>query len=132
MAAKQFKKWDQYAAEAAVEPFQLPVSEDETLLFEVPSGVAIMRIAQGLRSGDLELILRSVVGDQWPRVQELLGGVGHKALPSLVEDMLDHFELYEDVALVGPGGGKVTARRPREIQALVSQGYRPAGEALSS
>jgi hypothetical protein len=132
MAAKQFKRWDDYADEAKIDPFELPISDDETLLFEVPSGVAIMRIAQGMRSGDLELILRSLVGDQWPRVQELLGGAGHKALPLLIEDMLDHFELYEKVELVGPGGGRVTANRPREIQGLINQGYRPVGEAQSS
>ena len=91
-----------------------------------------MRIAQGIRSGDLELILRALVGDQWPRVQELLGGAGHKALPSLVEDMLDHFELYEEVTLVGPGGGRITKRRPTDIRSAIAQGYQPAGEVRSS
>jgi hypothetical protein len=130
--SKNFKRWDDYATEARIDPFELQVSDDETLSFEVPSGVAIMRIAQGIRTGDLELILRALVGDQWERVESLLGSAGHKALPALVEDMLDHFDLYENVTLVGPGGGRVTAKRPREIQALLNQGYRPAGEALTS
>ena len=132
MASKTFKTWDEYTQEAALPPFELPVSKDETLIIDAPSGVALMRVMQGLRSGDLELILRALVGDQWDRVVDLLGGASHKALPSLTEDMLDHFELYEDVTLIGPGGGKVTRRRPRDIQALVNQGYRPVGEAPAS
>jgi hypothetical protein len=128
MSTKQFKRWDEYAEEARIEPFQLPIDDDETLVFEVPSGAALMHIMHGLREGDLEVILSSLAGDNWPRLQELFGGVGHKALPSLTEDMMDHFDLYEPVTLVGPGGGKVTRKRPREIQALINQGYRPLGE----
>lgn len=132
MSQKQFKSWDQYTEEAAGEPFRLPINEEETLVFEMPSGTALLRILQGLRSGDLELILRSVVGEDWPRIEHLLSKAGHKALPMLVEDMLDHFDLYEPVTLIGPSGGKVTKKRPREIQMLINQGYRPAGEAPAS
>lgn len=130
--SKQFKTWDQYRDEAAGEPFKLPINSEETLEFPMPSGTALIRIMQGLRIGDLELILRSVVGDDWPRIEDLLSKAGHKALPSLVEDMLDHFDLYEPVTLIGPGGGKVVKKKPREIQALFNQGYRPAGEAPAS
>jgi len=133
MARKQTEyTWDTYVEEARIEPFRLKVSTDETLEFEAPTGTALLRIMQGLRRGDLELILRSLVGDDWERVENLLGNAGHKALPSLVEDMLDHFDLYEPVTLIGPGGGKVTKKRPRDIQALLNQGYRPAGEAPAS
>ncbi len=52
-------------------------------------------------------------------------------MPALTEDLMDHFDLYEPVTLVGPGGGKLTRKRPREIQALINQGYRPMGEARS-
>ena len=127
-----FKSWDAYVDEARIEPFRLVVSEDETLVFEAPSGNALMRIMQGIREGDLELILHALAGEQWDRVTELFEGASHKVLPNLVEDMLDHFDLYEDVTLVGPGGGKVTRRRPRDIQTLINQGYRPAGEARAS
>lgn len=129
--AQQTHTWDSYVQEAKIEPFRLVVSDAETLTFEAPSGVALMRIMQGMREGDPELILVALTGDQWPRLEELLGGAGHKAFPALVEDLCDHFEIYEDVTLVGPGGGKVTARRPRKIQALINQGYRPVGEAPS-
>ena len=132
MSKQTFKTWDQYAQEAAGEPFQLVISKDETLEFEMPSGTALIRIMQGIRSGDLELILRSVVGDNWPRVETLLAKAGHKALPMLVEDMLDYFDLYEEVTLVGPGGGHVKRKRPREIQAMIEQGYRPLGEGPAS
>lgn len=123
-----FRTWDQYAEEAKIEPFRLKVSEDETLVFEAPSGAALIHIMQGLRQGDLVLILSSLAGDSWPRLEELFGGVGHKALPALTEDLMDHFDLYEPVTLVGPGGGKVTRKRPREIQQLINQGYKPLGE----
>lgn len=133
MSRKQTEyTWDSYVEEARIESFRLKVSTDETLEFEAPTGTALLRIMQGLRRGDLELILRSLVGDDWERVENLLGAAGHKALPSLVEDMMDHFDLYEPVTLIGPGGGKVTKKRPREIQVLINQGYRPAGEAPAS
>ena len=133
MAAKNTTHlWDQYVTEAQVEPFRLKVSAEETIEFECPSGVAAMRVAQGLRSGDLELILMNITGDHWNRIRELMGNAGHKAFPALIEDMLDHFGFYEDVKLVGPGGGTVTAHRPTEINALINQGYRPAGEAHAS
>ena len=126
---QQFKKWDQYVTEAAIEPFKLEVSDDETLVFEAPSGAALIQIMRGLRMGDLELILSSLAGDQWGRLLELFGGAGHKAMSALTEDLMAHFELYEPVDLIGPGGGRVTRRRPTEIQAMIRQGYRPAGEA---
>lgn len=132
MASKTFKTWDQYTDEARIEPFQLVVSKDETLIFEPPTGAALLQIMRGLRSGDLEVILFAITGDQWGRVQELLGTAGHKALPALVEDLMDHFDLYEPVTLRGPGGGTVTKKRPTEINALLNQGYRPLGEAQSS
>lgn len=130
--AQQFKKWDEYVEEARIEPFRLEVSDDETLVFEAPTGAAFMNIMRGIRGGDLELILANLAGDQWPRLEELFGSAGHKALPALAEDLLDHFDLYEPVTLVGPGGGKVTRKRPTEIQAMLNQGYRPVGEAPAS
>jgi hypothetical protein len=128
---QQTARWDQYVEEARIEPFRLEVSDDETLVIEAPTGVSLMRIMRGLREGDLEAILIGLTGEQWPRLEELMGGVGHKAMPKLTEDLMDHFELYEPVTLIGPGGGKVTRKRPTEIQQLLNQGYRPAGEAPS-
>lgn len=126
------KTWDQYVEEAKIEPFRLKITADETLEFTAPTGTSLLHIMQGLRQGDLEVILSSLAGDQWPRLEELFGGVGHKALPALTEDLMDHFDLYEDVTLVGPGGGKVTRKRPTQINALLNQGYRPMGEARAS
>src|SRR5690606_2269753 len=108
------------------------VAEGDVIEVECPSGVAIMRISQGLRSGDLALILRALVGDHWERFEELLGKAGHKVMSRIVEDMMDHFDLYEDVTLVSPDGGKRKARRPREVQRLIDLGYRPVGEARAS
>jgi hypothetical protein len=131
MATDTPKRWDQYKEEAKVAPFLLPIDDNETLVFENPSGAALIQIMHGLRVGDLELILSSLAGDNWPRLQELFGDAGHKVMPRLTEDLMDHFDLYEPVTLIGPGGGKVTRKRPRDIQALINQGYRPMGEASS-
>lgn len=131
MSQQEFYAWDKYVQEAKIPPFRLRVSEDETLVFEAPTGNALIQIMRGLREGDLEVILYALAGDQWPRLQELFGDAGHKALPALVEDLMDHFDLYEPVQLRGPGGGTVTEKRPRKIQALLNQGYRPVGEAPS-
>lgn len=128
MSKKTFKHWDQYTEEAKIEPFELPISADETLVFEAPSGAALIQIMRGLRNGDLEVILANLAGDQWDRLLQLFGGVGHKAMPALTEDLMDHFELYEDVTLVGPGGGTIKRRRPTDIKRMIDQGYRPAGE----
>lgn len=129
---KNFRTWDEYAEEAKIDPFLLKISDTETLEFAAPTGASLMNIMAGLRAGDLELILSSLAGDSWPRLEELFGGVGHKALPALTEDLMEHFDLYDPVTLIGPGGGKVTRKRPTEIQALLNQGYRPAGEARAS
>lgn len=129
---KQFKTWDEYTEEARVEPFRLVVSDDETIVIQPPSGAALLHIMSGLRQGDLEMILNALAGDEWSRLEELFSTAGHKALPALVEDMMDHFDLYEPVTLVGPGGGKVTRKRPTQIAAMLNQGYRPLGEAVAS
>lgn len=132
MTRKPEYTWDTYVEEAKGEPFRLKVDEETSLVFEMPTSTALLRVMEGLRSGDLELILRAIVGDEWYEVEKLLSRAGHKALPSLVEDMLDHFDLYPEVTLVGPGGGKVKRKRPREIEAMLEQGYRPLGEAPAS
>lgn len=128
---KQFKTWDQYTEEAELEPFQLPVSKDETLVIPAPSGAALIQFARAYRSGDAEAMLLILCGDQWGRVEQLLSNAGHKAMRNLVIDMQLHFDLAEDIVLVGPGGGKVSEKDPRKIQALINQGYKPAGEAGS-
>lgn len=132
-AKQQFKTWDQYVTEAKIEPFEIPVGKDaEPIVIDNPTGARLLRITQGLRQGDLELILVALCGDAWEKVEALMDSAPHGVLPELVEDMMNHFDLYEDVTLVGPGGGKVTARRPREIQGLINRGYRPVGEAEAS
>lgn len=127
MTSREYK-WDDYAREAEVAPFVLRVSEDEAITIQNPTGVQIMRLGQGLRAGDLDLMLFALTGDSHTDITRLLGKVGHKALPKLIEDLMDHFGLYEDVDLRGPSGGVVTERRPDKIRALVRAGYKPLGE----
>lgn len=132
MAQKKVYSWDDYVEEAKGEPFTLRIDDKKSLVFEMPTGTALMRIEQGMRSGDVELILRAIAGDQWVELEKLFAKAGHKAFIRVAEDMLDHFDLYEEVTLIGPGGGKVKRKRPREIRAMMEQGYRPAGEGQAS
>lgn len=132
MAKNQtFKTWDQYAAEAEHAPFELPVSAEDTIKIEAPTGAALMQWARAYRTGDMQAMLITLCGDQWSRVEPLLAKAGYKAMENLITDMMLFFDLAEDVELIGPGGGKIHEKDPRKIRALVKQGYRPAGEADS-
>lgn len=128
---KQFKRWDEYAAEAAHEPFQIPVSDDDIIVIEAPTGASLIQWARAYRSSDMEAMLITLCGDQWSRVEPLLAKAGHSAMENLITDMMIFFDLAEDVVLVGPGGGKVTEKDPRKIRVMMKQGYRPEGEAVS-
>ena len=131
MTTKQFKRWDQYVEEAKKEPFELPVSDDETLVFPAPSGAQLLQWARAYRAQDAEAMLITLCGEQWPRVEQLLAVAGFDAMNNLITDMMMHFDLAEDITLVGPGGGKITERDPRKLRILLKQGYRPEGEAVS-
>lgn len=124
--------WDDFVTEAEIQPYELKVSADKTIVIDNPSGAALMHISSGMRNGDLEFILVNLCGDSWPDVQELVQDAPHGVLPSLVESLMDHFDLYEPITLIGPGGGKVVRRKPREIRAMMNQGYRPMGETAAS
>lgn len=128
---QQFKSWDQYSAEAKQEPFQLPVSADETIIIPAPSGASVIQWARAYRSGDMEAMLITLCGDEWSRVERLLPSGGVKALENLITDMMIFFDLAEEVVLIGPGGGKRTEKDPRKITAMLKQGYVPQGEATS-
>lgn len=131
MAQQQFKRWDEYAAEAAHDPFLLPVSDDDTITIEAPTGASLIQWARAYRAGDMEAMLITLCGEQWSRVEPLLAKAGHSAMENLITDMMMFFDLAEDVVLVGPGGGKITEKDPRKIRALMKTGYRPEGEAVS-
>lgn len=129
--AQQFKTWDDYANEAKHDPFQLPVSKDETIIIEAPTGASLIQWARAYRTGDMEAMLITLCGEQWTHIEKLLAKAGHAAMENLITDMMIFFDLAEDVTLVGPGGGKVTEKDPRKIRAMLKQGYRPQGEADS-
>lgn len=126
-----FKTWDQYTEEAAHAPFELPVSKDETIIIEAPTGATLVQWARAYRSSDIEAMLITLCGEQWPAIEKLLARAGHEAFSNLVTDMMIFFDLAEDITLIGPGGGKVTEKDPRRIRIMLKQGYRPEGEAVS-
>lgn len=125
-------KWDAYVSEAEAPDFVLKVSDDHEIRITNPTGTRILRLAQGLRSGDLDVILLALTGDAYQEVSALMANAGHKALPALVGDLMEHFDLYEEYTLVGPGGGTVKAKRPDEIRKLLTLGYTIQGEVPAS
>lgn len=127
----QFKSWDQYTEEAKQEPFELPVSGEETIIIEPVSGAGLIQFSRALRTNDLEAMLIVICGASWQRVEALLPKGGMKAMENLLTDLMLHFDLAEDVVLVGQGGGKVVERDPRKIRAMLKQGYTVQGEATS-
>jgi hypothetical protein len=131
MTQKQFKRWDEYVAEAAHAPFELPVSADETIIIEAPTGATLIQWARSYRAQDMEAMLMTICGENWPRIEQLLAKAGHEAIQNLLTDMMLFFDLAEDIVLIGPGGGKITEKDPRKIRILLKQGYRPEGEAVS-
>ena len=122
---KSTHSWDQYVKEAEAEDFILNVDDETTIRVTNPTGIRVMRVAQGMRTGDLDAILLGLTGEAYEAIKGLLATSGHKALPKLVEDLMDHFDMYDEIELVGPGGGTVKATRPREIRGLLSSGYTP-------
>lgn len=128
---QQFKRWDAYVEEAQHDAFQLPVSEDETITIDAPTGATLIQFSRAYRAQDIEAMLIVMCGEQWPRMEQLLSKAGHKAMENLVIDMMLFFDLSEDITLIGPGGGKIREKDPRKIRALMNQGYRPEGEAVS-
>jgi hypothetical protein len=128
---QQFKRWDQYVEEAKHDAFQLPVSEEETIVIDAPTGASLIQWARAYRSGDAEAMLITLCGEQWSRVEQLLAQAGHAAMENLITDMMIFFDLAEEHTLVGPGGGKITEKDPRKIRGLLRTGYRLEGEAVS-
>lgn len=131
MSNKTFKTWDEYTDEAKLDPFELPVSKEETIIIQALTGAGLIQFARAQRSGDMEAMLIVICGDAWQRVEPLLATAGVKAMENLLTDMMLHFDLAEDHVLIGQGGGKITEKDPRKIRALMKQGYRPEGEAIS-
>lgn len=124
--------WDVYVKEAEKPPFELEISPDDTLIIECPDAIALGRLADAMRGGDLEVALYALVGEHWPRVKKLLSNVGYEALDALLQDLLEHFDLAQEITLVGPGGGEIKTKKMREVSQLVTIGYRPVGEVSSS
>lgn len=116
--------WDSYVQEAAAPDFVLKTGDEEIRVTN-PTGVQVMRMAQGVRSGDLDAILLALTGESYPQIRTLVNQAGFKALPKLIEDLMAHFDMHEDVELVGPNGDRVTEKSPTKIRLLLKKGYQP-------
>lgn len=121
--------WERYAQEAGVEPFTLRGTPVGDISITNPSGAQLIAINEALARGDVAGVLRGICGDAYADMMEVFGSIGHKALPKITEDLMDHFDLYEEYRLKGPGGGVVRAKRPTEIRRLLQMGYEIQGEA---
>lgn len=127
----EFKSFDEYVSEAEVEPFELPVSKDETLVIEAPTGARIEQFARAYREGDIVLALWALAGDSWPRLEELTNDKHFDVRNAIMNDLVKHFELVPtnaEVELRGPGGGTIKESDPQRIQQLQQLGFVIVGE----
>ena len=66
--------WDTYVDEADAPDFVLTdKTGNELLRVTNPTGVRVMRVSEGLRRGDLEVILMGLTGDAFADAKALLG-----------------------------------------------------------
>lgn len=117
--------WDHYVKEASRPPFELRISDDETITITNPTGAQMHRIAEGMRSNDSDVTLMGLCGDSYERVAELLADAPYAATTALTDDLLDHFDFLTDVTLVAPSGKKRTVRKYTELQELLVKGWKP-------
>ena len=127
--ATEFKTWGDYVKEAEKPPFELQVSEDETLSFTAPSGAAMIQIGRAARAGDTAAVLELLSGDNWARVKDLIAGAGFEAMFALAIDLQIHFGLADEYLLVSPDGDKRLVDDPREVRSLMRKGWSVSGEA---
>lgn len=121
-------QFNKYVEEAKAPDFVIKIDDTNEIRVTNPDYMRLERFAQGSRSGDLDLVLSSLCGDATNDIKKMLAKAGHKAVPALMEDIMDHFDMYDEIELVGPGGGVVSEKRPTKIKALIGLGYRPKGE----
>ena len=132
-----FKTWDEYVAEAAHEPYVIPVNSRKKVTIPAPTAHQVTQFNRSARAGDPEAMLISLCGETWPEVEELLSKVNHKVAENLLADLAMYFDVTEEVTLVGPGGTPdkpgpvVKTNDPRRIGQLLNAGYVPMGEAVS-
>lgn len=118
--------WDDYTAEAEAPDFVLTTADGEIRITN-PTGARVVRLAQAMQRGDMDAMLLALTGDAYPEVNKLLATSGHKALPRLLEDLQQHFDMYDDVELVSPDGVTVKATTPKRIRELLALGYVSGG-----
>lgn len=128
MAKSQFKKFDQYVREASRKPFDLPVSDEETITISPPTSDQMVKVGRALRDGDGHAAMVAMCGGSWERVWALVQDVDNAVTDAITRDMMRHFDLIEEITLVGPSGGEVTTDDPRHIRGLIAKGYEVKGE----
>lgn len=94
-------RFDQYVQDAAVEPFRLEISPDETIVIEAPDGNAVLQLEE---VGSSRERLRLLCGEQFDRVVELIGNKPPAVLKRLSQDMARHFAVDPGQAPVGGTG----------------------------
>lgn len=97
--AKAEYSFDSYATEAEPIPFKLRVSQDEVIVIPYPTGDQMLRVDESRTARE---ILRSLCGDQWTRVFELVGDKHAKVMEKLADDIRHHFGLSGNPS----GGGR--------------------------
>lgn len=122
------KRWDDYVAEAEVPPFQLVVSDEETLEIACPDGEALLKVARAGREGDHLAVLEIITGEQWNRVSELVSKAPYQVMLDLSVDLQVHFGMTDEYQMVNPSGGKKTVSDPRLVRKMRKNGWKVVGE----
>jgi hypothetical protein len=88
----EFKRWDQYVAEAAHEDFLLPVSDEHTIRVRTPTGGQVIAMQRALaEGGDVEQQLRIICGDAADELLPLVKAAPAQVMNELVTDIMRHF-----------------------------------------
>lgn len=91
----RFKTWDEYVEEATtgVEPFRLPVSAEEELEIECPTGDDLVAVGEAQRTQDMAALAVAVFGDHAGRILQLAGPRPFTIINRLVNDVMAHYNL---------------------------------------
>src|SRR5690625_4589752 len=113
--SQEFKSFEQYQAEAAVEPWQLPLKDRDPIIVQNPSAVQMMRFSDAYRQGDIAAALWALTGDSWNELEPLLSELVFQGMEHMLIVLQLHFDLLTDSEMQGPTGGTVQEADPGEL-----------------
>jgi hypothetical protein len=94
---KQLKAWDQYVADAAVEPVEMRLADGTTLTFHQPRFAAIEAINTARSTGDVDTQLTNLCGpENAAKLRELFADAPLGAVQAFLRDITVELGLSEE------------------------------------